>query len=97
MCITNSLYVYFIVEHADYDGGPVRVIIPEGEQEVNVSINITNDGEQEIDEKFNVIITAVGLPGGITPKQGADLTEITIVNDDCKYLIIVVIAYINLF
>ena len=79
------MYVYILVEHADYVGGPFRALIPEGEQEVIVTIGITNDKEEEPNEKFNVIIARVGLPINITPKDGRDLAEITIINDDCKY------------
>ena len=81
-------HVYLLVEHADYVGGPFRVLIPEGEQEATVTVGITNDDEEEPNEKFNVIITPVGLPSGISAKEGGDLAEITILNDDCKYLII---------
>ena len=83
-----------LVEHADYVGGPFTALIPEGEQEVIVTVGIINDKEEEPNEKFNVIITPVGLPTSITPKDGRDLAEITIINDDCKYLIIVYMNFI---
>lgn len=69
-------------------------MIPQGEQEVDVAVEIYNDADQETDEKFNVIISPAGLPSDITPKMGGDLAEVTIINDDCKYLIIVHINFI---
>ena len=88
------MYIYVLVEHADYVGGPFRALIPEGEQEVIVTVGITNDHEEEPNEKFNVIITPIGLPTSIITKNGSDLAEITIINDDCKYLIIVHMNFI---
>ena len=80
------VYVYFLIEHVDYAGGLCTALIPEGKQEAYVTINIINDMEEEPDEKFKVVITPTGLPKGITAKEGADHAEITIINDDCKYL-----------
>ena len=76
----------YLVEIADYDGGRFSVLIPKGVQMVPFNVNIINDDEEEEDEKFNVIITDQGLPDGITFKEDSKLAEITIVNDDCKYL-----------
>ena len=69
-------------------------MIPEGKQEVIVTVGITNEDEEEPNEKFNVIITPIGLPSSIIIKYGGDLAEITIINDDCKYLIIVQMNFI---
>ena len=78
-------YIY-LVEFADYEGGRFSVLIQKGEEMVTFNVNIINDEVEEEDEKFNVIITDDGLPDGITFKEDSKLAEITIVNDDCKYL-----------
>ena len=82
--VHNHVRIFTLVENGDYEGGPFRVTIPKGESSKTFNISIMNDMLEENDETFTVTLTSIGLPEGISHKN--ETATITILNDDCKYL-----------
>ena len=76
----------------DYTSGPYTVTFPAGTTLVTFDIRVNDDNILENNESFILTINSSSLPDGVT-HGNPDKATVTIVNDDCKIFLIVIVSY----
>ena len=78
----------------DYVPGPYSITFTPGQTRQSLLFNIEEDNILESDEVFSFSIDSSSLPNGATTGNFAT-TNITILDDECKYLIVGVIKHLQ--
>ena len=85
--ITNFTGIFPIIGDVDYDSGLYNVTFAKGDTSAIFCVNIIDDKALEADESFSVVIDDTSLPACVTSVY-PNVTNVTILDDECKYLLL---------
>ena len=86
------IYVCNPTGGTDYYLGTYNVTFPAGETTASFSILIADDNIAETNEQFGLYIDSSTLPGGVI-RISPYFVWVTILNDDCKLIIQIIIVF----